>query len=115
MRLLPGERTSPSVCILQECVWHGVTQFQGAANSLPRQVIDDYKGQIEVKEQRQFMTSRDDDSLKKVQVEFGRVRIQQPSITEQGSQVFEPSLIALQGTAECRLTGSVVRKVLAQH
>lgn len=91
--------------------------FHGAANSLPLQIIDDYKGQIEVKEQRQYMTSRDEGPLKKVQVEFGKVRIAQPSVTEvkDNHKVFEPSLIALQGTAECRLMGSVLRKVLAQH
>jgi DNA-directed RNA polymerase II subunit RPB2 len=47
-----------------------------------QEVIEDYKGQIEVTASQQYMPGQKNNGRIKMQVEFGKVRIAQPKIQE---------------------------------
>mmetsp|Transcript_18763 Transcript_18763/g.45096 ORF Transcript_18763/g.45096 Transcript_18763/m.45096 type:complete len:1181 (-) Transcript_18763:313-3855(-) len=47
-----------------------------------QEVIEDYKGQVEVTATQQFVPGQRNDGRQKLQIEFGKVRIAQPNLTE---------------------------------
>eukprot|EP00961_Rhodomonas_salina_P123930 1670327-Rhodomonas_salina.5 len=50
-----------------------------------QEVIEDYKGQVEVTATQQFVPGQRNDGRQKLQIEFGKVRIAQPNLTEVSS------------------------------